>query len=99
MNCAYTEDQLVEQPAVGIFTELGWPMVAALEESFGLPTAPPRCDSGGEGKTGATWIGSEGEGPLSILCGRADAMVLAGGGRKPCRPPLRKRRRKGERNR
>jgi type I restriction enzyme R subunit len=32
---AYTEDQLVEQPAVGLFAELGWTTVSALEEIFG----------------------------------------------------------------
>ena len=32
---AYTEDQLVEQPAIGLFAELGWQTVSALEENFG----------------------------------------------------------------
>jgi len=32
---AYTEEQLVEQPAVGLFEELGWATVSALEEAFG----------------------------------------------------------------
>jgi type I restriction enzyme R subunit len=32
---AYTEDQLVEQPAIGLFAELGWETVSALEETFG----------------------------------------------------------------
>jgi hypothetical protein len=32
---AYSEDQLVEQPAIGLFTTLGWQTVSALEESFG----------------------------------------------------------------
>ena len=32
---AYTEDQLVEQPAVGLFAELGWQTVSAMEEVFG----------------------------------------------------------------
>jgi type I site-specific restriction-modification system R (restriction) subunit len=32
---AYTEDQLVEQPAIGLFAELGWTAVLALEETFG----------------------------------------------------------------
>jgi len=35
MNHAYTEDQLIEQPAIGLFAELGWTTVSALEESFG----------------------------------------------------------------
>ena len=32
---AYTEDQLVEQPAIGLFGVLGWQTVSALEETFG----------------------------------------------------------------
>jgi len=31
---AYSEDQLVEQPAIGLFAELGWQTVSALEETF-----------------------------------------------------------------
>ena len=33
---AYTEDQLVEQPAVGLFATLGWQTVSAMEETFGV---------------------------------------------------------------
>ena len=29
MPHAYTEDQLVEQPAIGLFVELGWQAVSA----------------------------------------------------------------------
>jgi type I restriction enzyme R subunit len=32
---AYTEDQLVEQPAIGLFAEMGWTTVSAADESFG----------------------------------------------------------------
>jgi type I restriction enzyme R subunit len=32
---AYTEDQLVEQPAIALFAELGWQTVSAMEEVFG----------------------------------------------------------------
>lgn len=32
---AYTEDQLVEQPAISLFAVLGWQTVSALEEIFG----------------------------------------------------------------
>jgi type I restriction enzyme R subunit len=32
---AYTEDQLVEQPAIGLFAELGWTTLSAADESFG----------------------------------------------------------------
>ena len=35
MPNAYTEDQLVEQPAIGLFAELGWQTVVAMEEIFG----------------------------------------------------------------
>ena len=34
-NHAYTEDQLVEQPAIGLFSKLGWQTVSAMEETFG----------------------------------------------------------------
>ncbi|MEJ7759546.1 MAG: type I restriction endonuclease subunit R [Gemmatimonadaceae bacterium] len=36
MPHAYTENQLVEQPAIGLFAELGWQTVSALEETFGI---------------------------------------------------------------
>jgi len=32
---AYTEDQLVEQPAIGLFAQIGWQTVSAREEVFG----------------------------------------------------------------
>ncbi|MBK5255361.1 MAG: deoxyribonuclease HsdR, partial [Vicinamibacteria bacterium] len=32
---SFTEDQLVEQPAVGLFAELGWATVPASDEVFG----------------------------------------------------------------
>ena len=32
---AYTEEQLVEQPAIGLFASLGWQTVAAMEENPG----------------------------------------------------------------
>jgi len=32
---AYSEDQLVEQPAIGLFAALGWQTMSALEETFG----------------------------------------------------------------
>jgi type I restriction enzyme R subunit len=34
----YSEDQLVEQPAIGLFAELGWQSASALEETFGAPS-------------------------------------------------------------
>ena len=35
MPLAYPEGQFVEQPALGLFAELGWAVVSALEESLG----------------------------------------------------------------
>ena len=32
---AYTEDQLVEQPAIGLFAALGWQTLSAMDEIFG----------------------------------------------------------------
>ncbi len=32
---AYTEDQLVEQPTIGLFGTLGWQTVSAMDEIFG----------------------------------------------------------------
>lgn len=34
-NSPYSEDQLVEQPAIGLFADLGWQTVAAGDEVFG----------------------------------------------------------------
>jgi hypothetical protein len=34
MPHAYTEGQLVEQPAIGLFAEIGWTAVSELEETF-----------------------------------------------------------------
>jgi type I restriction enzyme R subunit len=35
MYHTYTEDQLVEQPAIQLFAELGWATLSASEEVFG----------------------------------------------------------------
>jgi hypothetical protein len=35
MSHAYTEDQLVEQTAIGLFAAMGWQTISALEETFG----------------------------------------------------------------
>lgn len=42
---AWTEDRLVEQPAIGLFAALGWQTVSALEESF-RPSPPPPLPEG-----------------------------------------------------
>lgn len=47
MPHAYTEDQLVEQPAIGLFAELGWTTVSAMEETFG-PTGTLQRETKGE---------------------------------------------------
>jgi type I restriction enzyme, R subunit len=36
MPHAYSEDSLVEQPAIQLFAEMGWQIVSALEEVFGV---------------------------------------------------------------
>ena len=46
MPHAYTEDQLVEQPAIGLFAELGWQTVSALEETFGATSTLLRKTKG-----------------------------------------------------
>ena len=46
MPHAYTEDQLVEQPAIGLFAELGWKTVSAREEVFGTGGTLGRETSG-----------------------------------------------------
>jgi len=46
MPHAYTEDQLVEQPAIGLFAELGWQTVSAADETFGPAGTLPRETSG-----------------------------------------------------
>jgi type I restriction enzyme R subunit len=38
---AYTEDQLVEQPAIGLFAELGWTPLSALARL--IPALPPEA--------------------------------------------------------
>src|SRR5690348_14179173 len=35
MPHAYTEDRLVERPAIGLLATLGWQTVSAMEETFG----------------------------------------------------------------
>ncbi len=47
MPHGYTEDQLVEQPAIGLFSALGWQTVSALDETFGAAGTLQR-ETGGE---------------------------------------------------
>ena len=44
---AYTEDQLFEQPAIGLFPELGWTTVSTLEETFGARHVAARDEGRG----------------------------------------------------
>lgn len=44
---AYTEGQLVEQPAIGLFAALGWGTVSAMDESFGS-TGPLQRETRGD---------------------------------------------------
>jgi len=46
MPHAYTKNQLVEQPAVGLFAELGWTTVSAKEEVWGANGTLRRETSG-----------------------------------------------------
>ncbi len=46
MNHAYTEDQLVEQPAIELFADLGWQTVSAMEETFGAGSTLGRATKG-----------------------------------------------------
>lgn len=50
MPHAYTADQLVEQPAIGLFAVLGWPPVSMLEETFGATGRLLRETNGKVGK-------------------------------------------------
>lgn len=43
----YSEDSLVEQPAIGLFGALGWKTVSAMEETFG-PTGTLLRETKGE---------------------------------------------------
>ena len=62
---AYTEDQLVEQPAIGLFAELGWQTVSALEETFGAPSPGwwPPSPSDGRGSS----LGRETKGEVVLV--------------------------------
>ena len=45
----YTEELLVEQPAIELFAELGWATESALEESFGFAEPSPEPSPSGRG--------------------------------------------------
>jgi type I restriction enzyme, R subunit len=67
MPHACTEDQFVEQPAIGLFAELGWATVSALEEMFGAPSpglAATFSHPMGEGAS----LGRETKGEVVLVC-------------------------------
>jgi len=47
MHNTYTEDLLVEQPAINLFSEIGWQTIVALEETYG-PTGTLQRETKGE---------------------------------------------------
>ena len=51
----YTEEHLVEEPAIELFAELGWQTVSALEETFGFAEPSPQPSPSGRGG----WLGRE----------------------------------------
>jgi type I restriction enzyme R subunit len=57
MSHAYTEDQLVEQPAIQIFSTMGWRTVSAADETRGAPNTESlrdrRCAGRSGGRAGA----------------------------------------------
>ena len=67
MPHAYTEDQLVEQPAIGLFAELGWAVVCAEEEMFGAPSPHPSPTGRGSGGEGRVALGRETKGEVVLV--------------------------------
>jgi hypothetical protein len=59
---AYTEEQLVEQPAIGLFAELGWTTVSALERMLG--SGEPSPMSTAAAISGKGWVSPCGENPV-----------------------------------
>ncbi len=64
---AYTEDQLVEQPAIGLFAELGWAVVCAEEEMFGAPSPHPSPSGRGSEGEGRVALGRETKGEVVLV--------------------------------
>src|SRR5258707_9563221 len=65
---AYTEDQLVEQPAIQLFAELGWTTVSAFEEIFGKTEPSPHPSPSGRGSEdeGRAALGRETSGEVVL---------------------------------
>jgi type I restriction enzyme R subunit len=85
MPHAYTEDQLVEQPAIGLFAELGWQTVSALEETFGAPSpglAATLSRPTGEGQVGeGASLGRETKGEVVLVSRLRAALERLNAGR------------------
>ena len=82
MPHAYTEDQLVEQPAIGLFAELGWTTLSALDEIFGCAEPSPQPSPIGRGSS-ALYLGRETKGEV-VLVSRLRAALV---GLNPALPP------------
>lgn len=69
MPHAYTEDQLVEQPAIGLFAELGWQTVCATDEVFGTsgPAVQGVLPLGVVAAKGAVALGRETPGEVVLV--------------------------------
>lgn len=59
MSHAYSEDQLVEQPAIGLFGDLGWETVSAAEEILGTAGTLGRTTKLEAVLTGRLWVALE----------------------------------------
>lgn len=64
---AYTEEQLVEQPAIQLFRELGWAVVCAEEEMFGAPSPHPSPIGRGSEGEGRVALGRETKGEVVLV--------------------------------
>lgn len=63
----YTEDQLVEQPAITLFAELGWRTVSAVEEIFGTPSPSLPLPMGEGWSEGRIALGRESSGEVVLV--------------------------------
>ncbi|MGH8760901.1 MAG: hypothetical protein ACREVW_15545 [Burkholderiales bacterium] len=61
---AYTEDQLVEQPAIALFGELDWQTASAMEEAFGVAEPSPQPSPTGRG---SVFLGRETSGEVVLV--------------------------------
>lgn len=70
MPHAYSEDTLVEKPAIEFFAGLGWQTISAFNEVFRAETSPPLPSPNGRGAgaEGAVSLGREHAGEVVLLC-------------------------------